>query len=85
MSPSALSRVFRHAIGGTVTEYVTELRVAAACQLLGDSYLPVATVALRRGYENLSNVNRRFRALKGMRPRDYRQVMAGPMPHPSRS
>jgi AraC-like DNA-binding protein len=78
MSPSALSRFFRHAIGRTVTDYVTELRVAAACQLLRDSDLPVASIAARCGYENLSNFNRRFRAAKDMSPREYRRVMARP-------
>ncbi|WP_314174781.1 AraC family transcriptional regulator [Streptomyces winkii] len=72
MAPSSASRFFRRTTGTTITDYLNSLRVNAACHLLRDSGRRVADIAADCGYGNLSNFNRRFRELKGMAPRDYR-------------
>lgn len=72
MSPTSFSRFFRNAMGRTFTDHLNQLRVETACALLTDTSLPVTEVAERSGYRNLSNFNRRFRELKGLRPTEFR-------------
>ncbi len=73
MSPKSFCRFFRANTGKTLVEYVHELRIGEACRQLLESDLPISEIALDCGFHNLSNFNRRFRALKGMTPRDYRR------------
>lgn len=72
MAPAAVSRFFRRTTGATITGYRNAVRVSAACRLLVDSDRRVADIAAECGYHNLAHFNRRFRALKGVSPREYR-------------
>ncbi len=76
MTPSGFSRFFRKTTGKTFVEYLGELRVSHACNLLVDTDLSILQIALRSGFNNLSNFNRRFLKLKGMTPREYRTQFA---------
>ena len=72
MSTSAFSRYFRRVSGLTFSETVRRVRLAQAGKLLRDTALPVAAIAPRVGYGNLSNFNRQFRTQHGHTPREHR-------------
>jgi AraC-like DNA-binding protein len=75
LSVGAFSRFFKLRIGKTLPQYVNELRVGRACQLLAQEQLKVTDLALQCGFRNLANFNRRFRKITRMTPRDYRRQL----------
>ena len=70
----ALVRAQAERRGGPMTfaDTVRRLRLAQAGKLLRGTTLPVAAIAHRVGYANLSNFNRQFRAHHGHTPREHR-------------
>jgi AraC-like DNA-binding protein/quercetin dioxygenase-like cupin family protein len=72
LSPAAFSRFFRQSVGRTYVACVNEVRVLATCRELIETDRPIIDIAYGAGFTNLSNFNRRFRALKGMPPRQFR-------------
>jgi len=73
LSTSGLHRLFKRHTRMTVMDYVAQLRVGRACQLLISTPKSIAHVAAEVGYENLSHFNRQFRALKHATPREFRR------------
>lgn len=71
--PAYLMRTFRRHYGQTMGEFVRELRVAHACQLLAGE-TPIAEVAVATGFADQSHLHRTFRGLVGMTPLEYRRV-----------
>jgi AraC-like DNA-binding protein len=74
MSPQAFSRFFKRCLGKTFIEYVNELRIGEVCRALLETEATITGAAYAAGFNNLSNFNEQFRHLKGMTPREYRDL-----------
>ncbi|WP_010164935.1 AraC family transcriptional regulator [Sphingomonas sp. PAMC 26617] len=74
MSASTFSRHFQRATGSNFVSYVTEMRINRAREMLAHDERPIIEVCFDVGFQNLSNFNRRFRAMTGMCPREYRKL-----------
>jgi AraC-like DNA-binding protein len=74
LSVPAFGRLFRRTTGKSLVVYLNELRTGLACRELIETDRPVSDIAFASGFHNLANFNRRFRALKGMSPREYRRA-----------
>lgn len=73
MSESRFSRFFRRATGNTYTDFVNQVRINRACQLLMDSKRYITNICYDVGFNNVANFNRRFLELKGMTPSEFRK------------
>ena len=74
MSESRFSRYFRRMTGNTFTNFVSQLRVNKACQMLLETDQYVSTICYNVGFNNVANFNRRFMEIKGMTPSDFRRL-----------
>ena len=72
MSEKYFSRYFKRTFHLTFVEYLNRLRIEHAANLLADGHLSVTEIALQCGYSSCSYFNKRFKALMGMTPTEYR-------------
>lgn len=71
-SPSSVSRLFMEATGMNFTDYLTELRMEKANQLLDCIEYKIYEVSELVGYTNPKNFARAYKKHFGNTPRDYR-------------
>ncbi|NQZ30821.1 MAG: AraC family transcriptional regulator [Oceanospirillaceae bacterium] len=74
MQPTYFSKFFRRATGRKFVEFVINLRITRACDLLVNSDAPITNICFDVGFSNISNFNRHFHSYKGMTPSKYRQL-----------
>jgi two-component system response regulator YesN len=68
-------KVYKDVTGKTFNEYVTEVRLQKACELLDNNQgLQVAIVSELAGFGNKQNMIRAFKKNLGMTPSDYRTM-----------
>ena len=74
LSRTAFSRAFKRHTGVNFIRYINEMRIRQACELLlsGDDF--VVDICFNVGYNNLSNFNRHFLAMKKQPPSAWREA-----------
>lgn len=72
LTPQAFCRYFKKHTRQTFITFLNELRINEACKKLTSSkFENIATVAYTCGFNNITNFNRVFRAVKGQSPKAY--------------
>ena len=72
LSPFHFARMFKYSTGKSPHAYVTEKRMAFACDLLANSKMPISEISRRSGYRTQAHFTGVFRQHKGVTPRRYR-------------
>jgi transcriptional regulator GlxA family with amidase domain len=75
MSVRTLNRRFRQATGRTPVQYLQQVRLDHAKELLRTSNLSVAEVAFSSGYPDASYFSAQFRKSISLSPREYRDLV----------
>jgi AraC-like DNA-binding protein len=72
MSIGSFSRYFKHHTRKTFSNYVTEIRISHACQMLIEDRYTVSEIGYLTGFENQSNFYRHFKRYTGVTPKEYK-------------
>ena len=72
MSPSYLSHQFKNITGQSVMGYLTACRIAAAKRMLVETDYDISKIVAECGFSDSSNFSRKFRALTGLTPTQFR-------------
>jgi AraC family transcriptional regulator len=78
--PSHLAQVFRQHQHCTLGEFIRQVRVEQAIQLLIDSDISLAEIALATGFSDQSHFSRIFKRVTSLTPARFRQIKLGTNP-----
>lgn len=76
LSRAAFAKRFKSLVGQPMFDYLTQLRMQQACQLLAETDLPLYEVANRSGYESDLAFARTFKKRLGQTPTFYRNKLS---------
>jgi AraC-like DNA-binding protein len=75
LSKEAFCRFFKERTGKTFTEFVSQIRIHQACQLLQDTDHSISEIAFQCGFQNMSYFNRAFKKFQGETPKEFRRMI----------
>lgn len=67
-----ISRLFKSATGKNISDYIIDMRINYACNLLKNSSMDVMEISFECGFDNLSTFYHHFSPRVGMPPKRYR-------------
>jgi AraC family transcriptional regulator len=73
LSPNYFLHAFKQTTGRTPHRYLTELRIAKACELLHNPYSSIADISLAVGFSSQSHLTTVFRRFMKTTPAAYRE------------
>lgn len=74
LNPSYLSHSFKKETGVTFLQYLNNLRIEKACELLSESDMTVEDIAFKVGYNSSSYFHKIFRTSMNITPKQYRTI-----------
>lgn len=77
MNESAFCRYFKAQTGLTLNQYITDLRVRYACELLSKSKDSITQICFQVGFDNVSHFIHVFKKVRGQTPFGFRRKIAG--------
>lgn len=75
-NPTYLSRLFHQLKGETLSDYVSNMRIQRANQLLKDSTNRIGDISAAVGFSTPANFSRFYRKMTGLSPQEYRDSLA---------
>ncbi len=73
MNEAAFCRFFKKMTGKTAINYINDLRIGKACQLLLADTMTISEAAYESGYNSITHFNRNFFKRKKVNPSEYRK------------
>ena len=74
LNATYLSSVFKRETKQSFLDYLTQVRVDAAKELLADTEIPIGDISERIGYLDMKYFYKRFKKFTGLSPKDYRKL-----------
>lgn len=71
LNPSYLSRLYKQVTGGNLSNYIDNVRIEKAKELLGGENMKIYEIAKSVGYDTPASFTRFFKKLAGVSPQEY--------------